>query len=129
MKITTKGRYALLIMSDIARNEDNYTSLNEISIKENISLKYLEKIMSLLRKANFVTSSRGSDGGYKLVRKPEEYTIAEILEAAEGNIAPVKCVLDDNCPSKDKCKSYPFWKEYYDNENAFLTKKTLKDFM
>ena len=80
MKITTKGRYALLIMSDIARNEDSYTSLNEISIKENISLKYLEKIMSLLRKAKFVESSRGQDGGYKLVRKPEEYTIAPMKQ-------------------------------------------------
>ncbi len=129
MKITTKGRYALLIMSDIAKNKDGYTSLNEISTNNNISLKYLEKIMSLLRKAKFVESSRGAEGGYKLTRKPEEYTIAEILTVAEGNIAPVKCVIDDNCPSKNSCKSYPFWKEYYDNENAFLSKKTLKDFM
>jgi Rrf2 family protein len=129
MKITTKGRYALLIMSDIAKNKDGYTSLNEISTNNNISLKYLEKIMSLLRKAKFVESSRGAEGGYKLTRKPEEYTIAEILTVAEGNIAPVKCVLDDSCPSKNSCKSYPFWKEYYDNENAFLSKKTLKDFM
>ena len=101
MKITTKGRYALLIMSDIAKSGTEYTSLNEISIKENISVKYLEKIMALLRKAKFVVSSRGSEGGYKLTRKPEEYTIAEILTVAEGNIAPVKCVIDDNCPSKD----------------------------
>ena len=129
MKITTKGRYALLIMSDIAKNENEYISLNEISNKENISVKYLEKIMAILRKAKFVESSRGAEGGYKLTRKPEEYTIAEILTVAEGNMAPVKCVIDDNCPSKDSCKSYPFWKEYYDNENAFLSKKTLKDFM
>ncbi len=129
MKITTKGRYALLIMSDIARNNSEYMSLNDISTKENISAKYLEKIIAILKKAKFVSAARGAEGGYKLTRNPEEFTIAEILKAAEGNTAPVKCVIDDGCPAKNNCKSYPFWKEFYDNENEFLSKKTLKDFM
>lgn len=129
MKVSTKGRYALIIMIDIAKSNNEYTSLSDISNQENISVKYLEKIASSLKKAKLLETARGSDGGYKLTKKAEEYTVAEILNAAEGNIAPVKCVVDNGCPAKNNCKTYPFWKEFYDNEKDFLTKKTLKDIL
>ena len=129
MKVSTKGRYGLIIMIDIAKSKDDYTSLNDISNQENISVKYLEKIASSLKKAKLLETARGSVGGYKLSKKAEEYTVAEILNASEGNIAPVKCVIDNGCPAKENCKTYPFWKEFYDNETDFLNSKTLKDLL
>ena len=100
MKISTKGRYALLIMIYLAKNYDNntYITLKEISENESISLKYLEKIIALLTKAKLVETLRGAQGGYRLIKKPEEYTILEIIKASEGPIKTVSC--DSNCDKK-----------------------------
>lgn len=131
MKISTKGRYALSIMLNIAKEYDNdkYVSLSEISEKENISLKYLEKIMIALKKRDFFISSKGKDGGYKLKRKPSEYTIGEIIRAAEENLDVVSCITDNNCNKKSNCITYPLWKGLSDEINEYLDNKYLSDYL
>ena len=131
MKISTKGRYALAIMLDIAEfyYEDKFVSLNEISEKENISLKYLEKIMINLKKQDFFITSRGSTGGYKLKYSPEHYRIGDIIKAAEEDIKVVSCIEDTNCPKKGICRTYPLWKGLSDEINEYLNSKTLKDYL
>ena len=132
MKISTKGRYALVIMLDLAKKykEDKYVTLNTISEEENISLKYLEKIMSSLNKADFFISTTGSNGGYKLKRKPEDYTIGEIIRASEESLDVVDCIAsEDTCPKKGKCKTYPMWKELNDDINSLLDSKRLSDYL
>ena len=130
MKISTKGRYALTIMINIARNYDmdEYISLTDISKKENISLKYLEKIMINLKKADFFIVAKGKDGGYKLKRKPEDYSIGEIIRAAEEELSVVSCV-SDSCPKANKCNTYPLWKGLSDEINNYLDNKKLSEYI
>ena len=129
MKISTKGRYALLIMIYLAKNYDNntYITLKEISKNESISLKYLEKIIALLTKAKLVETLRGAQGGYRLIKKPEEYTILEIIKASEGPIKTVSC--DSNCDKKDTCVSKKLWCDLDNTLNEFFDNKTLKDLL
>ncbi len=112
MKFSTRGRYALRIMVDLAMNDNGeYIRLKDISKRQDITVKYLEQIMPLLTRAGYVTSLRGNAGGYKLSRKPEEYTAGEILRTAEGSLAPITC-LDDHpnvCPRCYECVTLPFW--------------------
>ncbi|MBQ8663786.1 MAG: Rrf2 family transcriptional regulator, partial [Eubacterium sp.] len=90
MRVSTKGRYALRIMADLAMNNNGeYIRLKDISERQSITLKYMEQIMPALTKAGFVKSYRGNNGGYMLARKPEEYTAGEILRSAEGSLAPL----------------------------------------
>ena len=130
MKISTKGRYALTIMIDIAReySDDKFVSLNDISKKENISLKYLEKIMISLKKADFFIVAKGKDGGYKLKKKPDEYSIGEIIRAAEEELSVVSCV-NDSCPKANKCNTYPLWKGLSDEINNYLDNKKLSEYL
>ena len=130
MKISTKGRYALLIMAYLARNyEDNrYITLKEISESENISLKYLERIIATLTKAKLVSTLRGATGGYKLLREPKEYTLLEIINASEGNLAPVECVEHKGtCPKINNCSSRKIWFELNNTIDSFFENKTLQD--
>ena len=131
MKISTKGRYALVIMAYLARKYETggYITLKEISDNENISLKYLEKIISLLNKANLVETQRGANGGYKLNKKPEEYTLLEIIEASEGKIKTVECTEETICTKKDTCSSRKIWCELNLTIDTFFENKTLKDIM
>ena len=132
MKISTKGRYALTIMRNIAKeyDKDDFISLSEISERENISLKYLEKIMISLKKADFFIVAKGKEGGYKLKRKPEEYSIGEIIRAADEELDVVSCIKNEKqCPAKTKCKTYSLWKELSDEINNFLDSKCLKDYL
>ena len=131
MRISTKGRYALSIMRNLAKNykEDRYISLKEISDSENISLKYLEKIMINLKKGDFFYVAKGKDGGYKLNRKPEEYSIGEIIRAADEELEVVSCLKGENCPAKNKCKTYSLWKDLSDEINNFLDSKKLSDYI
>ena len=93
MKISTKGRYALRMMVDLAEhNNGEWISLKEISERQNISIKYLEQIVSSLMRSGLLLSSRGPQGGYMLARKPEEYTVGEILREIEGSLVPVACM-------------------------------------
>ena len=130
MKISTKGRYALAIMIDLAKdyNNDNYLSLKDISEKENISLKYLERIINYLNKADYLISTRGVNGGYKLKYEPKEYKIGDILRVAEGNLAPVTC-LNGFCSNKMNCKTYKFWEGLYNCINSYLDSTTLDYFL
>lgn len=131
MKISTKGRYALTIMRNLAKNyeEDRFVSLKEISDKEKISLKYLEKIMISLKKADFFIVAKGKDGGYKLKNKPEEYTIGSIIRAADEELDIVSCISKEKCPVKNKCKTYSLWKDLSDEINNFLDSKNLGEYI
>ena len=131
MKISTKGRYALTIMLSIAKgyDKDEYISLNKIAEDEQISVKYLEKIMTSLKKNNLVKSTTGKDGGYKLNKKPEEYKIGEIIRAAEENLDVVKCINKPDCPKKTTCKTYTLWEGLNNEINDYLDSKTLKDYL
>lgn len=128
MKISTRGRYALRIMIELAsRTGDEFVSIRDISEKQDISVKYLEQIVSLLNKAGMLIVARGVSGGYKLARKKEEYTLGEILRCTEGNLAPVNCLCDENnvCPKKNDCVTLPVWQGLYDTINDYLDSITL----
>ena len=132
MKVSTKGRYALIIMINLARNykDNTYVSLKEISDKENISFKYLEKIIGILNKNNYLDVQRGNNGGYKLKYEPIKYKIGDILKAAEGDLNPVTCLGNhEECKIQDKCVVYPFWEGLYDEINDYVNSKTLADYI
>lgn len=129
MKISTKGRYALRIMIDLAlHNDGRYISLKEISERQEISNKYLEQIIALLNKAGFLETARGNMGGYKLSKKPKEYIVGDILRATEGDLAPIYCLTEDGeCIRQKNCKTYAFWKGLDDVINEYIDGKTLED--
>ncbi len=130
MKISTKGRYALRMMIDIAENEKNGSvSLKDISKRQDISLKYLEQIVGLLTRANLVKSRRGAGGGYVLAKSPEKYTVGDILRVTEGNLAPIACLeAEENlCPRAESCKAVKFWQGLYNTINKYLDGTTLLD--
>ena len=127
MMITTKGRNALKVMLDLAQHDDgNPVSLADISERVHESQKYLESTVSQLSQKGLILSSRGKSGGYRLSRKPEEYSVAEIITAAEGSLAPVSCLSSDKpCENADKCLSLPLWRELDDVIMNFLNSKYL----
>ena len=130
--ISTKGRYALRVMADlaVAQGEAGWVSLGDISRRQGISRKYLEQVISLMHKAGFVESQRGKGGGYRLTRKPEEYKLGELLRAAEGNLAPVQCLSctnDDFCPQIDTCTTIGVWRDLGRVTASYLDSKTLAD--
>ena len=132
MNITSKGRYALRIMIYLSQHSDEgYISLKTISDRTELSMKYLEMIVGNLKKAQLVDSTRGKEGGYKLSRKPEEYTVGEILNCIEDNLAPVACIKAGsiNCDRSDACLTVPMWKELDDITNAYLATITLTDLL
>lgn len=129
MKISTKGRYALVVMIELAGNSNNeYIPLKDIAERQQISVKYLEKIVSMLNKAGFVQSNRGNNGGYKLVKEPKEYKVGDILRAAEGDLAPTGCVTE-NCIRKDKCKTFEFWQGLDKAIESYVDSTTLQDLL
>ncbi len=130
MKISTKGRYALRIMADLAIHDNGkYIRLKEISERQAITLKYLEQIMSLLTKAGYVKSYRGNSGGYMLARKPEEYTVGEILRTTEGSLSPIACLEDtpNRCPRNEECTTLFFWEGMWKVINEYVDSITLAD--
>lgn len=130
MKISTKGRYALRLMIDLAlQDPDKYIPLREISKRQEISIKYLEQIAFLLLKNGCITSLRGLQGGYKLQKKPELYLVGDILRVIEGEIVPVTCLETQSCPCgrSDTCKTLPFWKGLHAAVNDYLNSFTLAD--
>lgn len=127
MMITTKGRNALKIMIDLAQHDgEGYVSLADIAERQKESLKYLEASAAQLSAAGFVSSARGKSGGYKLAKRAEEYTVAEILTAGEGSLAPVSCLVS-GCENSGTCMTLPLFKELDGVIMNFLTSKTLKD--
>ncbi len=130
MKISTKGRYALRIMVDIAENSKNsIVSISGISNRQEISNKYLEQIISKLVKAGFLESSRGQTGGYRLTKKPNEYTVGDILRVSEGNLAPLKCLYDYKCSRQEGCSTYSFWEGLDKAINNYADSITLEDLL
>lgn len=130
MKITTKGRYALNLMLDLViHGNGEPVRLKEIAARQEISDKYLEQIAALLHKAEMIRSIRGAQGGYLLTRKPEEYTVGEILRLAEGNMAPVPCLeYDENqCDRLNGCVSVILYKKINDAINGVIDSVTLAD--
>ena len=130
MKFSTRGRYALRVMLDMAVNDTgDFIPLKDISARQTISVKYLEQIMPLLTRAGFVTSSRGNNGGYRLSRNPDQYTVGEILRTAEGSLAPIACLDDDinQCPRSGMCDTLSFWKGLWEVTNQYVDGYRLSD--
>ncbi len=130
MMISTKGRYALRTMLDLALNDEGeYIPLRDIAERQDISVKYLEQIVSALTRAGFVRSVRGTGGGYRLAKKPEEYTVGMILRLTEGNLAPVACLEfeQNSCPRAANCVTLGIWEKLYDAINNVVDNITLAD--
>lgn len=131
MMISTKGRYALRVLLDLAQQpEGEYISLKSISQRQAVSMKYLESIVSMLNKAGMVDSLRGKNGGYRLSRKPEEYTVGSVLKLTEGSLAPVACLACETaCKRTDTCMTRPMWQELDELIDRYLEGKTLADLL
>ena len=128
--ISTKGRYALRVMLDLAeQNSEKFVPLDEIAKRQEISKKYLEAILQPLVKNNFVKGLRGKGGGYKLTRRPEEYSVGEILEVEEETLAVVACLAKNAAPCERKnfCKTLPMWEKLNTLTQKFFFGITLKD--
>ena len=128
--ISTRGRYALRLMIDIAENSNgNFVRLDEIAKRQDVSEKYLESIVVLLTRADLLIGVRGKGGGYKLVKPAEKYTVKDILEVTEGSLSPVACLKDEsyNCPRQSFCKTLPLWKGLEKTVNDYLSGITLSD--
>ena len=130
MMISTKGRYALRVMLDLAdQTKGSYIPLKDIAHRQEISVKYLENILASLSRAGLVEAIRGKGGGYRLTRKPEEYTAAEILSVAELSLSPVACLEKGAapCPRADQCRTLPLWQGLDQVVYDYLSHYTLKD--
>ena len=132
MKVSTRGRYALRLMIDLAQhNDDGYISLKEISARQDITVRYLEQIIAILLKAGFVQSFRGKSGGYRLTKVPGEYTTEEILKLTEGSLLPISCTAapESPCPRAASCATLPFWRGLQQVIENYLHRVTLEDLM
>ncbi|MEZ4357787.1 MAG: RrF2 family transcriptional regulator [Eubacteriales bacterium] len=130
MKVSTRGRYALRLMLDLAMNgNDGYVTIKSISIRQGISDKYLEQIITVLSRAGFVKSARGAQGGYKLSRPPKDYTAGMILRLIEGSLAPVTCMQsgENTCPRSLKCATLELWEQLNEAINGVIDNVTLAD--
>lgn len=132
MKVSTKGRYALRLMIDLALNDSGSPiCIKDVAERQGISDKYLEQIIAILNKAGYVKSVRGPQGGYILKKKPEEYTVGMILRLTEGSLAPVACVEEDetDCERQSGCVTYLLWKKISNAVNDVVDTVTLKDLL
>lgn len=130
MKISTKGRYALRLMLDLAlNNTGECITIKSIAARQEISEKYLEQIITVLSRAGFVKSMRGAQGGYRLAKDPKDYTVGMILRCIEGSLAPVACLDDvpNECNRADTCATLTLWKELNDAINSVVDRVTLAD--
>ncbi len=132
MKISTKGRYALRMLLDLAEHRQNgYITLKDIAQRQNISKKYLEQIVPVLNKSNILMTNRGYQGGYRLAKAPEKCTVGEILRLTEGSLAPVACLETDpvQCQRSADCATLPVWRGLSRVINQYLDGITLQDIM
>ena len=128
--ISTKGRYALRVMLDLAmQDSETFIPLHDVALRQEISEKYLEIIIKMLVKNKMVKGHRGKGGGYMLTRKPEDYTVGEILECTEDNMAPVACLAKDaeKCPRMKACQTIGLWEGYDKLTKEYFDSFTLKD--
>lgn len=132
MMISTRGRYALRVMVDMAEHQgDGYLPLKEIAKRQEISEKYLESIIKVLVQHRMLTGLRGKYGGYRLTKPPEDYTVGSILRLTEGTLAPVACLEDGSpeCSRMAICRTLPMWQKLNDLINGYLDSVTLGDLM
>lgn len=132
MKISTKGRYALRMLLDLAEHQnEGYIALKDIAERQNISKKYLEQIVSVLNVSDILKTSRGYQGGYALAKKPDKYTVGMILRLTEGSLAPVACVEQDPvvCERSADCITLPLWQGLYKVVSEYLDSVTLQDML
>ncbi len=130
MLVSTKGRYALRVMIDLAdHNTGEYITLRDVAERQGISEKYLESIVVILSRAGLLDGLRGKGGGYRLARKPEEYTLKEILELVESTLAPVACLdcRGRSCEKQSECRTYNVWKNLQDHIYEYLNNITLAE--
>ena len=128
--ISTKGRYALRVMIDLAEHDSgDFVPLTEIASRQQISLKYLEIILKILVKKKLLKGRRGKGGGYKLTRAPEKYTVGEVLRLTEGDLAPVACLSPEAepCERAAECRTLQMWKGFYDMTNRYFDGITIAD--
>lgn len=128
--ISTKGRYALRVMIDIGRHQNAApVSVKDISSRQDISVKYLEQVVSILSKAGLIRSFRGNAGGYKLNVDPEKCTAGDILRVCEGSLSPVVCLQDEKsyCERSSYCETLDFWRGFYDVINKYADSVTIQD--
>jgi len=132
MKISTKGRYALRMVVDLAIYQENsFVSLKDIAERENISKKYLEQIVPMLNKSGILKTTRGNRGGYMLVKKAEEITVGDVLRATEGSLAPVSCLeyQPNECERKNECSTLYIWEGLYKLVTDYLDGITVRDIL
>ena len=132
MKISTKGRYALRMLLDLAeRQNEGYIALKDIAARQNISKKYLEQIVPILNKSDILNTNRGYQGGYKLAKAPSKYTVGEILRLTEGSLSPVSCLDHDpiECEKSADCITLPIWKGLKKAICDYLDGITLQDIL
>lgn len=132
MMISTKGRYALRVMIDLAENYGNgFVPMKEVAERQDISLKYLERILPVLAKNKLIQGHQGKGGGYRLTMEPYSYRVGDILRLTEGELAPVACLNCDanGCERAKNCKTLPMWSEFYRLTNTYFDGITLADLM
>lgn len=132
MLISTRGRYALRVLIDLAEHlNEGYVPMKDIAKRQGISLKYLERIIPVLTKNEIIEGLQGKGGGYRLVKAPEECKIGEVLRLTEGDLAPVACLECGAlpCDRATECKTYPLWVEFHQIINKFFDSKTLADML
>lgn len=129
MRISTKGRYALRMMLDLAIHDTGeYISLKDISERQGVTVKYLEQIVTALTRSGMVRSQRGNNGGYRLTKRPSEYTAGDILRVMEGPLSPAPCAEDgSNCDRSGDCAVMPFWRNFAKVINEYVDSVTLQD--
>ncbi len=130
--ISTRGRYALRVMIDIASNQgDKYVPMKDVASRQGLSLKYLERLLPSLTKSGLVKGIQGKGGGYRLTRDPGEYPIGEILRIMEKDLAPVSCLAEGapECANKKRCKTVAFWEGLDKAVNDYIDSRTLKDLL
>ncbi len=132
MKISTRGRYALRVMIDLAENQsDGYIAMKSVAERQNISLKYLEKILPVLVRGEMVEGIHGKGGGYKLTKPPKQYRVGDILRLTEGNLAPVACLEQgaEPCKHKQNCRTIKMWTKLHENITNYFDNITLESLM
>ena len=132
MMISTRGRYALRVLADLAEHRsEGFIPMKDVAARQEISLKYMEKILPVLTKNRIVEGIQGKGGGYRLTREPEQYTLWEILSLVEGDLAPVSCLQSGAppCPRAAECRTLPVWQGYQKLTKEYFQGITLEDLL
>lgn len=132
MMISTRGRYALRVLIDLAEhNTESYIPMKDVAERQELSLKYLERILPILAKNKLITGVHGKGGGYRLCRAPNEYSVGEILRLTESSLAPVSCLEKnaEQCQRASECRTIAMWKKFFDITNEFFDGITIADLM